>query len=179
VWNRIEVSISGADESGETAPAPIVEMRPPSNVRLLSSRWRWVAAAFLVLIIGGAVVARIIQGIGGDDSQSIKFAFTDPDISANGKLAYFPDDKKFVFSSSDMPELAEGQVYQAWLIHGDEPPVPGGVMDTSTGKVEIDGDRGAFDTFALTVEPGPSGSAAPTSKPIVTAPLREGESKNM
>jgi anti-sigma-K factor RskA len=180
VWKRIETSITASGESTPPSPAPVVEMRrPPSNMSLLSARWRLVAAVFLVLIVGGVVIAQVIQSIGGDDSQTIKFAFTDPDISANGKLAYYPDEKKFVFSSSDMPELSEGQVYQAWLIQGDEPPVPGGVMDPSTGKVEISGDRNAFDTFALTVEPGPSGGAAPTSKPIVTAPLREGESKNM
>jgi len=185
VWNRIEATIAAQDAPGPandgvnpgpvSAPPPEVEMRrsPQHHEQTLSNRWLIGVAAVLAVIILGAVLAQVLPGFGGDDdkAESIAFAFTDESISANGDLEYFPGEQKFEFSSTNMPDLDGGQVYQAWLIKGDEPPVPGGVMDPETGKLEISGDRAAYDTFAVTVEPGPEGSTTPTSDPVLTAPL--------
>lgn len=176
LWIRIEAAIAEparSADSGMTPPHQVVEMRPPPTMQILSSRWMLSAAALLVAVICGVLLAQVLPKIGGDSakSQDIAFAFTDPDVSASGQLRYLPDEQVFVFSVPDMPVLPEGQVYQAWLIEGDKPPVPVGVMNAETGEVVAAGDRDTFDTFALTVEPGPLGSPAPTSKPIVVAPL--------
>ena len=43
-------------------------------------------------------------------------------------------------------------------------PVPAGVFDNATAQHAIAADRSQFNTLAITMEPGPMGTAAPTSE---------------
>ena len=58
-----------------------------------------------------------------------------------------------------------------WLIGGDNPPVPAGTFDRSTDQHAIVADRGQFDSLAITAEPGPLGTEAPTGEIVATASL--------
>ena len=70
----------------------------------------------------------------------------------------------------DLPPLPEGYVYEVWLI-GDGNPVPAGVFANATAQHAIAADRSQFNTLAITMEPGPMGTEAPTSDVYATASL--------
>jgi hypothetical protein len=70
----------------------------------------------------------------------------------------------------DLPPLEPDQVYEVWLI-GADGPVPAGVFDQPTDQHAIVADRDLYDTLAITAEPGPLGTEAPTGEIVATAPL--------
>ena len=70
----------------------------------------------------------------------------------------------------DLPPLAPGEVYEVWLI-GAEGPVPAGVFDQSTDTHAIVADRSQYQAIAITNEPGPLGTAAPTGQIVAQAAL--------
>jgi anti-sigma-K factor RskA len=189
VWSRIErtVSTSVASTSDRDVFVPLPDV-PPANASGLRSivpstarpgglhgrQWMLVAALMAVSLLVGALLGVAVPRLGEDDPDADRIAiqFTDPSITATGELRYLPDEQVFVLEISGMPEPPEGYVYQAWLIN-DDAPVPVGVMNTKTGEFASAGDRDAFQTFAITVEAGPLGNDAPTSDPILVAPLHE------
>ena len=70
----------------------------------------------------------------------------------------------------DLPPLKPDQVYEVWLI-GANGPKPAGVFDQPTDQHAIVADRSQYDTLAITAEPGPLGTAAPTGEIVATASL--------
>jgi hypothetical protein len=158
---------------------PVVWDLPPAGsgpTRFSTRQWLMVAALMLVSLIGGALLGQALPQFAEDEpqAQQIAIQFTDPDITATGELRYLPDEQIFVLTVNDMPEAPEGYVYQAWLIQGDEK-IPAGVMNTDQGEIASVGNRSQFDTFAITVEPGPLGNHSPSSEPILVAPLGSNE----
>jgi hypothetical protein len=137
-----------------------------------------VAALMVLSLVTGAVIGQVLPRIGDDgpESQQIEIQFTDPNITATGALRYLPEEQVFVLEVTGMPEPPAGFVYQAWLIDGNAP-IPVGVMNTESGELASAGNRDQFQTFAITVEAGPLGSAAPTSEPILVAALHETDSQ--
>ena len=149
--------------------------RSSSTSRWAQPQYRWLAAAAIVLIVVGvaAIVGRSLWWADeGAPAQEIALHDADGNLIANSvaNLEYLPDEQRFVLHMDDMPEAPDGQIYQAWLIAG-EVPTPVGIVDPATGEFEVEGDRSAFDAFAITVEPGPDESELPTTNPIVVAPL--------
>lgn len=179
VWDRIAATISTPDTAA-SRPDPQVLVPLDFDTRLerdrasrFSSRqWLMVAALMVVSLIGGVLLAQLLPRIGGEEMQAQQIAvqFTNPDISASGELTYLPKQQVFVFTVQNMPPPPEGHVYQAWLIDASGP-VSAGLVNPSTGEVASAGNRSQFQTFAITVEPGPVGNAAPTTEPIMVAPL--------
>ena len=90
-----------------------------------------------------------------------------PDLGA--ELTYDEDAQIFTLQTENMPAAPEGQVYQVWLIDTECRPQPMGVMADPTFAVAADRDN--YTAFAITVEPGPIGSAGPTTPPFFVAPL--------
>jgi hypothetical protein len=185
VWGRIERSIAtGPSRMGareDFVPLPSADTPPrdrwakPSVTRFTPRQWIAIAAMLVAALIGGAVLGQVLPRIGQDDeanAQQIAIEFTDPSITANGQLLYLPDEKVFVLEISGMPEPPQGFVYQAWLIENDTP-IPVGVMNTETGEFASAGDRQDYQTFAITLEEGPLGNEAPTTKPIMVANLSD------
>jgi anti-sigma-K factor RskA len=71
-----------------------------------------------------------------------------------------------------LPQLPAGRVYQLWLIGGQGDPVSGGTFEVDErgyGVIALVPGAGALsaDIFAVTEEPGPTGSPGPTSDPIL------------
>lgn len=88
--------------------------------------------------------------------------------SASGEITYLPESQQAVIVVNGLPPLGPGQVYQLWLItNGNAQPAT--VFLTSTTAVQAN--LGQFQLAAITIEPGPVGSNAPTMTPIVTANL--------
>ncbi len=78
--------------------------------------------------------------------------------------------------STNLPPAPAGRIYEMWVIPKKGAPVPAGLFqsDAAGNAVHILSgpiDRAAAAAFAVTEEPA-SGSPAPTTKPIIVAPLK-------
>lgn len=87
----------------------------------------------------------------------------------SGEIVYLPDRQQAVIVVNGLPPLAAGQVYQLWLIDGGTPQ-PSTVFLTPTTAVQAN--LGQYQAAAITIEPGPVGSRAPTTTPLAIAALR-------
>jgi len=173
LWSRIEQGILHAPPTAAPSrprPAPVPRQAPPT--RLAPRQWLMVAALMVLSLVGGTVLGQLLPRFGEEDvqGQQIAIQFTDPSITATGELRYLPEEQVFVLNVTGMPEPPAGHVYQAWLID-EGGPVPAGVMDADSGELASAANRSAYQTFAITVEPGPLGNPAPTTEPILVAQL--------
>lgn len=89
--------------------------------------------------------------------------------SASGEIVYLADRQQAFIVVNGLPALAPGQVYQLWLIQ-DGKPQPSTVFLTPTTAVQAN--LSQYQVAAITIEPGPLGSLAPTTKPIVSGALQ-------
>lgn len=184
VWDRIAHSVQKpdatvADDTFVPLESSTVWNLPPERPRtlhVLPRQWLTVAALMLISLIAGTLLGQLLPRFGEDEvqTQQIAIQFTDPNITATGELRYIPDEQVFVLTVNGMPAAPEGHVYQAWLIQGDTP-VSAGVMKGQQNEIASVGNRSQFDTFAITVEPGPLGNETPTSEPILVAPLHDND----
>lgn len=86
-----------------------------------------------------------------------------------GEVIYLRNQQKAVVSVEGLPALQPGQVYQIWLIQDGGVPKPETVFLSTTTAVQANFEQ--FQTLAITVEPGPRGSVAPTSPILVVGNL--------
>lgn len=183
LWGRIEHAISqpgtraaAPDTSPSNIhplPLPLPLSPPPPRIR--PRQWLTVAALMVLSLIGGTLLGQVLPQFSNEDEitgQQIAIEFTDPNIAASGVLRYLPDQQVFVLEVDGLAPPPEGFVHQAWLID-EAGPIPAGLMDPERGEVASVGDRDGFQTFAITIEPGPLGNAAPTTEPILVAQLHE------
>ena len=188
---RTSLTQRGTIDPTSTWPEP-AEHRPfipldlsgsdPHSSRRRSSRftsrraytWLAVAAAAILLLGLGAALARSFLWTDENTTPPQTIAMVDGDgnpIAGDvANLQYLPDAGRLVLEMNDMPTAPEGQVYQAWLIAGDSP-ISIGPVSPPNGQFEYEVNLDDYDAFAITVEPGPNGSASPTSDPVVVAPL--------
>ncbi|MGH2618364.1 MAG: anti-sigma factor, partial [Thermomicrobiales bacterium] len=155
--------------------------RAPEPIR--PARWweratPWAAAAAILLLVSGGLLAwnlqlreqTQIQVVPTAVLETIALQATEAAPGASGEVTYLPENNLLLLDVRDLPELAPGEVYEVWLIAGNDP-TPVGVFDQSTDQHAIVADRGQFDTLAITNEPGPLGTEAPTGEIVATAPL--------
>jgi hypothetical protein len=88
-----------------------------------------------------------------------------------GEVVYLRDQQRAVLVINGLPELQPGQVYQIWLIKQGGAPVPETVFLTGTTGVQANFDE--YQTLAITIEPGPKGSLAPTTPILVVGSLTQ------
>lgn|GEM_PF-1544135 len=157
-------------EPDHHASRPVV-LNPPSKV--IRPLWGLVAAAMLALaVLVGVAVDRFVLRDEESNVETIALQYPADVQSEQGTLEYLPDQDVLHFVAPDLPAPPEDHVYQAWLI--DEGiPRPVGVVDPETGEFVTKVDRAGDDVFAITVEPGPLGSAAPSTDPVIVATLSE------
>jgi hypothetical protein len=164
------------------APAPVIAPIPsvPEPIRKPASFWSratpWAAAAAILLLLSAGLLVwnlrlrEQIQQATAPVAETIALAPTDAAPEARGEVTYLPQDELFMLDVRDLPPLQPNQVYEVWLI-GAEGPVPAGVFDQPTDQHAIVADRDLYDTLAITTEPGPLGTAAPTGEIVATASL--------
>lgn len=116
------------------------------------------------------------------DSERLLAVLGDPalqrhSLTASGAqgtiaLAVAPDGRA-VLVGSGLPSIAEDRVFELWLMQNGTP-IPAGVFTADGGRalLLLDHDPRRFDAAAITVEPGPGGTAAPTSDVIFSVSLR-------
>ncbi len=98
-----------------------------------------------------------------------QLAAVGPGSPITGEVVYLRDRQQAMVVVNGLPALQSGQVYQVWLVKDGSPPVPQTVFLTQTTGVQANLDQ--YQTLAITVEPGPRGSAAPTTPILVTGSL--------
>lgn len=160
------------------APPPAPERRIAEPIR--PARWwsratPWAAAAAILLLVSAGLLVwnlRLQDQIAtAPAAETIALAPTDAAPNASGEVTYLPDDNLLVLDVRELPALEPGQVYEVWLIGEDGVPAPAGVFGQETARHAIVADRGLFDTLAITAEPGPLGTEAPTGEIVATAAI--------
>lgn len=162
----------GVPESPAVQEAPRPEpRRAPTPIR---HGHLWATAALVLLsLLAGAAVGRFLLADEPDpdsEGETIAMRFSTPILNLQSELTYNPDQQVLRLTVNNMPPAPADHVYQVWLID-ESGPIPAGVIDTSSGEFAVAADRARYQTLAVTVEPGPLGSVAPTTEPIITAPL--------
>ena len=153
-------------------PIPIEQARAERKAPL--PLWTKIAAALAVVLIGSLLAWNFAlrNGESGDQGTvvgQLAPAPDAPDQTTGGEVRYFADDGLMMISLHDLPALAEGEIYQLWLIQGDAV-APAGTFQPSaenTTTVAVVADPDQYDTLAITREPAPIGSPAPTTKPFL------------
>jgi len=163
------------------APAPVVVSVAPvlEPIRKPASFWSratpWAAAAAILLMLSAGLLIWNLQLreqiVSTPVAETIALAPTDAAPNASGEVTHLAGDDLFILDVRDLPQLESGQVYEVWLIGADGVPAPAGVFDQSTDQHAIVADRDRYDTLAITAEPGPLGTEAPTGEIVATAPL--------
>lgn len=187
--DRISAAILAEAAAGPNeppAPATVTLLPPSASERRLAepirpAKWwstatPWVAAAAILLLTSVGLLAwnvRLrdqITTTPAAETIALEPGASAPD--ASGEVTYRPGEDVLLLDVRDLPALEPGQVYEVWLI-GEEgaAPVPAGVFDRSTDRHAIVADRSRYTTLAITAEPGPLGTEAPTGGIVATAPL--------
>jgi anti-sigma-K factor RskA len=189
--DRIAAAVVAEPASSSPAPAAPVALgsipaidrveRTPEPIQRPASFWSraipWgAAAAILLLLSAGLLVWNLrlreqIQQATAPVAETIALAPTDVAPEARGEVTYLPQDDLFMLEVRDLPPLEPDQVYEVWLIGEDGVPAPAGVFDQPTDQHAIVADRQQYDTLAITAEPGPLGTEAPTGEIVATASL--------
>jgi anti-sigma-K factor RskA len=161
-------------------PVPTVAPAPPAPepIRKPVSFWSratpWAAAAAILLLLSAGLLVwnlRLREQLAtAPVTETIALAPTDAAPGAHGEVTYLPQDNLLLLDVRDLPPLKPDQVYEVWLI-GSKGPVPAGTFDQPTDQHAVVADRSQFETLAITAEPGPLGTAAPTGEIVATAPL--------
>ncbi len=174
---------------------PVAEpTRPAEPISLADARarrgptgfplWGQIAAA-LALVLIGAVLAWAAFG-GDDDGEGDKvvalgqFSLTDaadPALATGGEVEYLADENIMRLTLHDLPELAEGEVFQLWVVTDDGTVLPSVVFGsgTETTEVAMVANPVGVDALALTREPGPIGSVSATTPIFAVADLDTSE----
>lgn len=133
-----------------------------------------IAATLLLGLAGGIAIDRFVIDSNTDSAQEIALESPTGLEIDSARLEYLDAAGVVRFAGPDLPQPPEGQVYQVWLIAGDDsPPTPVGTIDPATGEFATTADLERYAVFAVTVEPAPLGSAEPTTDPVIVAELPE------
>lgn len=175
---------------GRRAPAPAAAIPPPRRSGGLFRGWMMglgglAAAALIAATLGWARVGQLQTELAqARATQATAQAIRQQEISAlaqpvafqltgqQGSASLYQSPNGTVMLAVHLPKLSEQQVYQLWTISGEDAPNGAGVFNVDENGyalIPLNGNP-AFaqaDILAITVEPGPNGSAAPTSNPLV------------
>src|SRR3954452_9973147 len=161
------------------APVSLPEVRAARGW-VIKPLYGQIAAALAIVIIGSLLAWNFsLRGDhGGAKTETLaQLGPLDPanDTGASGDVRYQPDDDVLLLSMKNLPALSADEVYQLWFITNDgSAPVPSvtfrpNATEGGETTIAIAADPSDFDLVAITREPGPIGSAAPTTAPFLGA----------
>ncbi|MEZ4554389.1 MAG: anti-sigma factor [Dehalococcoidia bacterium] len=164
--SRILAAVAEAD-----APA-VEESRAPVP---LAARRRRAPAALLAAVLALFALAAVITGffVLGSDGGSADLVRTVAGGPAAGTtLRYDTASDRATLDVAGLDALAEGRVYQVWMLRGEQVVGVGlfTVDASGRGRTTFDAPLEVGDTVAVTEEPA-GGSPAPTSQPLLAIEL--------
>lgn len=172
------VAEDAAREPAAAAPPPPIPFRAPRRLPQA-----YAAAAVLLLAFGLGLLGwnlalqrELTEARAERDRAQQALAVTRYQLAAttagqqiNGEVVYLRDRQQAVLVVNGLPALQAGQVYQLWLVKDGAAPVPQTVFLTQTTGIQAN--LAEYQLLAITIEPGPRGSAAPTTPILVTGAL--------
>jgi anti-sigma-K factor RskA len=167
------MAVVAAEAEVLRAAGPAADRPAPAPRRrrwLPSLRPATVGFAVALLVAGLAAGLGLSRLAGGDDARVVRAQVSAPGAQATLRV----EDGDGRLEVRGLPAPPEGRIYQVWLLRdGEDAPQP-----TTTLFSVTDGGRGAAEVpdvegvEAVLVSAEPlGGSAAPTTTPIITAPL--------
>jgi hypothetical protein len=151
------------------------DLDPGAVVRPWQQAWAWaVAAVMAALALGLGVRNYAVSAQLASAPAQWQVQPAAAGVQTSGSLVYLPKEQTATLTLRQLPPLPAGDVYEVWLLKGSTAR-PAGVFRPSaveSASVIVNGQPSGYDTIAVTREPGPDGSPAPTSKPFVTGSLR-------
>ncbi|CAN5620589.1 MAG: anti-sigma factor [Chloroflexi bacterium] len=165
-------------------PAQAPQPRAPQPIRSAEPRRPWwqlaplpasLAAVALAAVVGiGSWNISLNQQLGDRDAALRAVASADAIYAAHGTAGtgwVIESGEQAMFMAEDLLDLPADQLYELWLIDGDNAPVAVGTLTGAEGLalVTLERDLGSATTFAITVES--ERVDAPTSEPVLVATL--------
>ncbi|HEX7733786.1 MAG TPA: anti-sigma factor [Ktedonobacteraceae bacterium] len=147
-------------------PVPVRQQRAPV-------RWRTalLAASTLVLLVllGASFLWNIALRQQVAQSPVVyQLHGTGDTASASGQLIYYPQQNITVLVVHNLPPLTGTQVYQGWLLHGNQPTSIGLFnIDNGVATLDFQGAPHGFDAAAVSLEHGPQASRDAPQGPVV------------
>lgn len=174
---RSSVLAAIRDEPQPRAPEPPAPVVPITAAR----RRRWAPVAAIGAAAAAVLAVVAVGALNGDDdggglrADDLVAAPDAVTITFDGQedgfaLVHSPRHGAVALVGEDIPELAEDQVYELWLVQDDTPEPMEIFAPDDDGQVEVvipDMAPPEGATFAITIEP-PGGSDQPTSTAIAT-----------
>lgn len=184
ILGAINAPTSVTDAPSETAASRTYtdsadsRREPTSSPRALTNKSVWGLAAAGLLAVGGWGIWQNVAGdlspidevIQASDAQTYTTQYEGETVTVVSSSSV----DRAVLRAGALPDLDEGQTYQAWWVGADENITSAGLIssDRSAAELEIalEGDPENVAAFALSVEPA-GGSPQPTTDPVVIVPL--------
>ena len=158
----------------EASPASRRRTRAVISLRQPPRWWRptvtAVAASFLLAFLGGVAVDRF--AIGARQPSQLAWVFVGNNLAPNAvaTLTYFRGRKQAVLATKGFPPLAQGKLYEIWLLKNGTPVDVGtSVVDGGKLVVTMDRDLSQYQQIAITAEP--SEQPRPTGTPVLEGSL--------
>ena len=189
---RLKASLMARVESDARVRFPVqhAQLEPMASkglwARLSQTRAALTLAAFcLVLAVGASVwaltlnseMARLrdlVDGIAAPGVQTIAILGTEHQPKAHGNVIANPNAESAIVLLGSLSQLEPGQVYQFWLIRGDQPVSAGtfSVDDEGRAMLLIDAQEaiGLLDAVGVSIEPQ-GGSPQPTGDIVMLSTL--------
>ncbi len=117
-----------------------------------------------------AAQERVLALLANTESKTAALAGS---VSANVRFVYHHGTRQGALVVTDLADPGSAQVYQLWLIAGQEPE-SAGVFRPVAGRpiiVPVRADFSRYQAVAISVERGPQGASKPTSAPILLGSL--------
>jgi hypothetical protein len=147
--------------------------------RLAGRSWRWVsgwvaAAALALVTLGLGIREHMLAGQLASAPVQWQLQPAEAGLEASGTLVWLPSTSTATLTLHQLPPLPASEVYEVWLIKNGAPAAAGIFQPApdNSASVILKGDPPAYDTLAITKEPGPNGTQAPTSPPLMAASLK-------
>ena len=141
-----------------------------------SPAWVWLAAAILALAMVGVIA--YAAGDSPGDLRTYPVATTEAtNAPVSGEIRLREGNRQATLALSGLESPPEGQVYQVWLVSGENPPEPNITFvpgDDGRANLTIRGDLPDSNLLAITLEPQ-GGSPAPTSDILLVSDLTQPE----
>ena len=165
-------------------PAQAPQPRAPQPIRSAEPRRPWwqlaplpasLAAVALAAVVGiGSWNISLNQQLGDRDAALRAVASADAIYAAQGSAGsglVIESGEQAMFMTENLLDLPADQLYELWLIDGDNAPVAVGTLSDTDGValVTLERDLGSATSFAITVES--ERVDAPTSEPVLVASL--------